>query len=221
MMKQEHNNYIIYKAENTSTGEVYIGATSLTIEVRKKDHIKKALNGEETKFYEAISTYGSDTFKWEQVDTASSVDELAQKEKEYILEFNSKKDGYNSDEGGGIKKSVYKYDLENGNLIETYKCLEKAALSINESKQGISSACLSVNNTYKGYYWSYILKEPFEPQKDTRKKEVIQYTLDGLVVSEFKSVAEASKETEINKNCISKVCRGERKSAGNYVWCYS
>ncbi|WP_016988899.1 GIY-YIG nuclease family protein [Flavobacterium sp. ACAM 123] len=33
---------IIYKAENTQTGEIYIGATTKSLEERKQDHIQKA-----------------------------------------------------------------------------------------------------------------------------------------------------------------------------------
>ena len=108
---------------------------------RKKDHYKKSASGKETKFYKAIGTYSPNAFKWEQVDTASGNNELAKKEKEYIFEYNSKDKGYNSDEGGGISKRVYKYNLE-GNFVEEYKCLENAAKIVGTRKQEISRACI-------------------------------------------------------------------------------
>ena len=96
-------NYIIYKAQNEFTGDVYVGCTTKSIEERKKDHVRKANNGRGHDFHEAISTYGKDAFVWEQIDKASSVNELAQKEKKYIYEYNSKEQGYNSDAGAGFK----------------------------------------------------------------------------------------------------------------------
>ena len=64
------------------------------------------------------------------------------------------------------------------------------------------------------------MKEGYLP-KDKRKKKVLQYTLEGEFVNEFKSVAEASKLTGCNKSSIAKVCRGERKRCGGFIWKYA
>src|SRR5690606_36495363 len=106
------------------------------------DHQERAKRGEFNKFHEAISTYGAEAFNWDQIDTANSKDELAQKEKQYVLEYNSKKDGYNSDSGGGFKKTVYQYQLKDGSLVNKYSNLSEAGKAINTTKQHISSACL-------------------------------------------------------------------------------
>ncbi|MAM29600.1 MAG: hypothetical protein CMC13_11315 [Flavobacteriaceae bacterium] len=154
MMEQESINYrgVVYKAQNIETGKIYIGVTTDSIEARKKDHIDKTRQGEETKFYEAIGTYGAEAFSWEQIDTANSENELAAKEREYILKYNAKEDGYNTDAGGGILKKVYQYDLESKNFLSEYACLKDAAQSINVDKKAISKACYSVNQIYGGYY---------------------------------------------------------------------
>lgn len=220
-MRMETYNYIIYKAVNTQNNQIYIGATTNTIHQRKLDHIERALRSEEGKFQQAISTYGAGSFEWEQVDTASTLDELAQKEKQYIITFNSKADGLNSDEGGGIKKTVYQYNIKDGSLVSSYNCLKDAGNAVNAMKQSISRACLSVNQTYRGFYWSYSYKEPFIPVVDDRKKNVLQYTIHGHLLAEYESVAEASRQTKLNKSSISKVCRGERMSAGGFVWRYN
>lgn len=220
-MKQEHSNYIIYKAQNTVNNKVYIGATTNSVEQRKLDHTERATRGEEGKFQQAISTYGAEAFIWEQVDTASSVDELAYKEKQYIYEYNAKDNGYNSDEGGGFNKTVYQYNLLDGSLINRFSCLTDASNLVNATKQCISRACLSVNNSYKGYYWSYEFIEPFKPNVDNRKKEVLQFNLNGDLLNRFNSVADASKFSGISKTCISRVCRGERDQSGGYIWKYS
>lgn len=210
----------IYKVTNTNNGKVYIGSTKDSIETRKKDHIKKASSNASTKFYDAISTLPIGAFTWEQIDTAPATDELAQKEKNYIVEYNSKEEGYNSDSGGGFKKSVYQYNLDDGSLVATFDCLQDAGNAISATKQSISSACLSVNKTYGGFYWSYEFKEPFEPNDDKRKKEIVQLDLEGNVISLFRSVAEASRETRISKTCISRVCRGEREKTHEYTFKY-
>ncbi|MFD0762725.1 NUMOD1 domain-containing DNA-binding protein [Lutibacter aestuarii] len=218
---QIENNYIIYKAQNLENGLVYIGATTNSVAQRKLDHLERANRGESGKFQEAISTYGVDAFEWEQIDTASSTDELAQKEKQYIDEFKAKEEGYNSDEGGGFKKTVYQYNLVDGYLKNTYSCLTDAANAVNANKQCISRTCLSVNKIFRGYYWSYDYKVPFSPTTDKRRKVVHQYLVGGEFTAEYNSVAEASKITGISKSCISRVCRGEREQSGGFLWKYN
>lgn len=152
-MQQESNfEGIVYKAENNKTGKVYIGITTTSIEARKKDHIDKTRQGEETKFYEAIGTYGADAFTWKQIDTANSVNELADKERQYILRYDTQEKGYNTDAGGGIQKKVYQYDLESKKIVGEYDCLDDAAQSINTKSKAISKACYSVNQLYGNYY---------------------------------------------------------------------
>lgn len=222
MEKNYNKNYegVIYKATNTINGKSYIGATCHSIRQRQLDHIERALRNESGKFQEAISTYGEEAFEWTMIDTAQTINELAEKEKKYILNYSSKEDGYNTDSGGGFKKDVYQYDIYEGKLLNTYSSLSDAAKNVEVTKQDISRACLSINKRCNGYYWSYNYKEPFKPDKDTRKKKVLQFTLDGDFIAEYSSVSEASRQTGISKTCISRVCREERKKTRNFIFRY-
>jgi len=216
--KQE-NNFLIYKATNISNNQVYIGSTTSTLDTRKKDHIQKANKGSGHYFQEAIGTYGPEAFQWEEIDTASSINELAEKEREYIVKYNSKEEGYNGDCGGGLKKSVYQYSLD-GSLITEYESLSSAAMAVNADKRTISSTCLGYSKTCKGYYWSYLCKDEFKVP-DNRKKEVSQYDLEGNLLAKYVSASEASRKTGVSKSCITKCCRGERKSSSNFIWKYN
>jgi len=219
-MKETENKYLVYKVFNEQTGQIYIGATTDSLHQRQLDHTERANRGEPNKFHDAISTYGADAFSWEQVDTANSIDELAKKEQSYIVKYNTKEAGYNSSIGGEFKKTVYQYDLKDGYLVSKYDCLQNAANVISATKKAISKACLSVNKTYGGYFWSYEYKEPFKPNKDVRKKKVLFYNLEGGTVNEFDSVADASRKTGVSKSCISRFCRGERKPPEGLIWKY-
>lgn len=211
-------NGVIYRATNTKNGLMYIGASTKPLKQRKIDHLQKANNDIGYKFHEAIKEFGSDTFIWEEIDTANSMNDLATKEKYWISYYNSKENGYNSDSGGGFKKKVYQYDSQ-GNFLAEYDCLQSAGNSVNAEAKSISSACLGYNVSCKGYFWSYNHTETYL-LKDTRKKEVVQYDLDGNFIKKFNSVADASKETGISKTCISRCCRNERPSTGGYTWNY-
>ena len=217
-MKMENRNYIIYKAQNTITGKCYIGATTKSIEERKQDHLQKANSGQGQKFHDAISSTGATNFTWEQLDTASNPNELAEKETKYVYDFKAQEEGYNGDCGGGFQKLVYQYN-ENGILIETFNSLTEIKKTLGIDKQRISSACLN-STMYDGSFWSYRLLEKIIPKTDLRVKAVKQYSLNQEFIATFKSASEASRITGISKTCITRCCRGERKSSAGFIWNY-
>lgn len=51
-------------------------------------------------------------------------------------------------------------------------------------------------------------------------KSVIQYTLDGVFVREWKSIAEIGREKGYDTSIISKCCRGIYKTSNNFIWKY-
>jgi group I intron endonuclease len=213
----QHN--IIYKVVNTITDDVYIGATTKSIEERKADHLQKSQKKVGSCFHESIATYGADAFKWEQIDSANSTNELAEKERQYILQYNSKEQGYNSDSGGGFKKIVYQFN-EAGVLINSFSSLKEIETTLNYDKRRVSNACTTAT-LWKGSYWSYSLNNTFKKATDIRKKKVLQLSIDGKIIAKYLSVAEASRETGLSKTCISRCCRNEREQSGGFIWNYS
>lgn len=212
---------IIYKATNVATGEVYIGATTINLKDRINDHYNKAVKDYGYKFQNAIREYGIENFTWEQIDTAQDSNELALKESSYIEKFDTVNNGYNSDNGGGIKKTVYQYNIETGKLINSYDDLSSAANAVNAVKTSISSACLHYNKTCKGFAWSY--SSTLEPSSslDLRKKTVNQISLKGEFIACYESASQASRKTGISKTCITRCCRKEREHSGGFLWEYS
>lgn len=55
---------------------------------------------------------------------------------------------------------------------------------------------------------------------ESRSKPVIQLTLNGEFVNEYKSGWEAERQTGISQGNISSCCLGKYKSSGGYVWRY-
>jgi hypothetical protein len=155
---------------------------------------------------------------WQTIDTSMTINELAKKEIYWINHFDSILNGYNSDRGGGFKKSIYQYQLDSRELVCEYEDLKSAASACNASKQDISRAALSVNKECRGYLWSYEKSEILPYTVDIRKKGVLQLDKAGATLNAFKSVSEASQVTGISKTCIARVCRGERNSTGGYKW---
>ena len=221
MKKNDKPMGIIYVVKNKVTGDYYVGATTASLEIRKKDHIQKANKGVGHYFHDAITRYSPETFEWQQIDTAASIEELAKKERNYIEFFDAMKSGYCSDSGGGFKKPVFQYSVIDGSYINAFDSITEAAEIFKISKKAISRACHNINKAYAGFLWSYDLVKCLKPKADKRKREVLQLDMDGNIISKYISVAEASRQTRINKSSISKCCRGEREYAEGYIWIYT
>lgn len=90
---------IIYKATNKINGKAYIGKTTRTLEIRKKQHIIEAKNCK-FHFHKAIHKWGESSFDWEVLFTAQDQKELNEKEIFFIKQYDTYKNGYNQTKGG-------------------------------------------------------------------------------------------------------------------------
>lgn len=95
---------IIYKAENTVNGKIYIGCTTNTLEYRKGQHNRdsRRKTRPNTAFTEAILRDGIDNFVFTEIDTANSVEQMYDLEEYYIEKYKSLyyQNGYNLTTGG-------------------------------------------------------------------------------------------------------------------------
>ena len=93
----------IYKIEFPN-GKHYIGLTTTSIEQRRGEHKYRTKRGDKQYLYNAIRKYEMvDTFELIEIDTAETIEELCEKEIQYIQEYNSyylNKNGYNMTFGG-------------------------------------------------------------------------------------------------------------------------
>jgi hypothetical protein len=93
----------IYKIQFPN-GKHYIGLTTTSLEQRTKQHKKSAKSGDTKCVYRALRKYDMvDTFELIEIDTADTIEELCEKECDYILEYNSyymNGNGYNMTFGG-------------------------------------------------------------------------------------------------------------------------
>lgn len=112
---------IIYKITCKVNGKVYIGQTTGTLEHRFEGHIKSAFsenNKLKIKFQRAIRKYGKDNFMIEEIDKASSREELNEKEKYWIAKYDSINSGYNTALGGEGGNTYAGIDEEQMNVIK-------------------------------------------------------------------------------------------------------
>lgn len=89
---------IIYKATNLINKKVYIGLTTKSLKRRKQCHYTHI--NDNFKFHQALKKYNKNNFIWEEIDNASNIEELKEKEKYWIEKYDSYNNGYNSTLGG-------------------------------------------------------------------------------------------------------------------------
>lgn len=88
---------IIYKATNLITNECYIGQTTNTLHNRIVDHKYEAFNRKRNdKFHTAMREFGRKNFKWEEIAKSNNHTNLAKKERELIIKYDSIENGYNT-----------------------------------------------------------------------------------------------------------------------------
>ncbi len=150
MVKSEKTPYgYIYRATNIHNGKNYIGKTkdidkrwskylenAEALRRAREAHPNKKIEG--THLYNSINHYGSNAFKVTQEDVAFSREELNEKERYYVKEYDSMNPdkGYNMTEGGeGGRPSpevIEKMTEINQEIARNPKTLEKMSKVISE-----------------------------------------------------------------------------------------
>ena len=183
--------YCVYMHKNKINGKIYIGQTCQQPEKRWKD-------GEGYKgssyFYSAIKKYG-----WSQFDHFILADNLTleqanELEIKYIQQYKTTDDNYG-------------YNLQSGG--KNYIMSEMPKKKISEALKGIDRA--GEKNSMYGKHHS----------EDTKNKLMLKNGIKIKCVEKniiYNSMSEAERMTGIPNSNISKVCKGERKTAGGYHW---
>jgi hypothetical protein len=135
----------------------------------------------------------------------------------------------NLTDGGGdtnpqLKKRIFKYN-QFGNYIEEYESIADAGIEHNISSTNIGHAVdQRIKNTCCGYYWfsSKEKAEAFEFKISIKNNlPILQYSLDGNFIREFKNKKEAEILLKIGRGCLCRAINSNGlKSANGYLWFY-
>ena len=224
----------IYLIKNKINGKKYIGQTTMGFDKRYKNNIEKYCHNVHLK--NSIKKYGIENFEIvKEFDVAYSLEELNQKEKEWIDHF-------------GGQDSDLLYNLKSGgdNAIPSKELRKKLSeaqnkrysrLSIEERKKlfGSHSKGKPLSNSHVKKV--SLSKMGHEVKEETREK--IRKTLLGHKRSEesikkqilhrvkkvicintnivYDSIKQAGEDTNTDTSCIVKCCKGKIKSAGKDV----
>lgn len=199
---------IIYKITNVLDNKVYIGQTIRTLKIRWNSHCCKSSTT--THIARAIKKHGKENFIIEQIDSASTIEELNEKEIYWINKYNSMDQsvGYNLRSGGEnfIVSDVTRTRISKANLGK-----KKGPLS-DEHKSKISAFFKGRKNPGYKKRSGYKRKSP-TPEQIEKMRE--RYT--GRIHSEEtkKKMSEVKKgkvRSEEHKKNLSKSHTGKKAS---------
>jgi group I intron endonuclease len=85
----------------------------------------------------------------------------------------------------------------------------------------LDSTKRSVGEANKRRIWTEEMKQKLSNsiQQDKSKwKGVEKYSKDNKLIAKYNSIKEASECSSVNRNSIAKVCYGQRKTGGGFIW---
>jgi hypothetical protein len=128
-----------------------------------------------------------------------------------------------------IKETMKKVDISG-----KVKSSEKYKKALEEGRVGFPTGSTlkdnikeKISNSLKEYYKQTTDRTEINIEKHRESmakavgKSVIQYDTDNKYIATFKSMSDASRNTGVNRNCISLVINGKHKTAGGFIWKYN
>lgn len=195
----------IYKITSPNN-KIYIGQ-SINIEKRFKQYYSfNKSNKSQIKLWRSLKKYGCEKHIFEIIEECE-FENLNIKER-YWQEY------YNViDRNKGLNLVLVKTNEKPRKLSEETK--RKMSISAKgKKKKPFSKIQLQrMSDSHKGKSFS----------RKTRNKmgiSILQYDKDLNLINEYPTITEASDITKVHLSNIQRVCKGERKTAGGYIWKY-
>lgn len=187
---------IIYKITNLKNNKIYIGLTTLkSAQCRFTKHVSEAKNSTENRYFlNAINKYGKENFKIEEIDFAYTIEELKQKEINYIklLRSTDRNIGYNLSEGGDGTPGVLKSK-------ETRDKIRQKALGRKVSEKTKEY----MSNLYKGKKAHPNTLLNIQKHNLNTSKKIEQYDEKLNLIKTFNSIGELVKSENVDRSGIS------------------
>lgn len=239
-MTNDEKIYCVYK-HTSPNGKIYIGITSQKPEKRWQNGVGYKNN---QYFHRAIQKYGWNSFTHEILFVDLTIKDAAAKEKELINLYKSNNPlfGYNISSGGEggaegiviseeerIRRSEHAktYIGTNNPNYGNHKLVGEnnpffGKEHSDQTKQLLSDLAKNRwNNEEYKQHMCEVHKNINIGANNPKAKETLQYDLDGNLIASWEYAKLAADTLGICVTGITKCCRGERKSAGGFIWRYA
>lgn len=223
-------NWCVYMHENRINGKKYIGITS-------QKPTKRWQNGKHydgnAHFYAAICKYGWDGFRHDILYTELTQEEAERLEVELIKKYQTQDPakGYNLADGGAARTGWHHTEeakLKIGARTKGTQLSEEHRRKIGDAQRGDKNHMFGAPLTEEHKRKMSIALTGRTVADSTRAKisesktETVGRSVMCLDTQKiYRSVAEAAKETGINRPNIIMCCQGQRQTAGGFRWIYA
>jgi hypothetical protein len=122
------------------------------------------------------------------------------------------------------RKPVYYYD-EKGGYLGGFSSLRQAQNCLGIDSDSIKDSCANMSYApYKKYKYIFSYnkcdKIIVNPHKYPHFKAVLKYSVDGVFIKEYISIADAAKDHGVTYNAIHNALSGFRKKGAGFIWKY-
>lgn len=120
-----------------------------------------------------------------------------------------------------LRRSIKKFGFDAFEVFEVFDTADTLE-ELNEKESYYINLFDSYKNGYNQSFGGDSMSGYERPKsKDCKNsKRVCQIGLDGKLIKTWDCATDVQRELGINQTCICEVCRGRRKTAGEYVWVY-
>lgn len=206
---------LIYCITNRLNNKKYVGQTVNSLKVRYAEHCRKNTGA----VGKAIRKYGRENFSVEQLDVATNIAELNEKEIYWIAHIGTlAPNGYNLCYGGGNTKG-YHHKMESKERMS----VTKKRARIMQGKNNHFYGKRHTDETRKKMSEKWQSGERVMTEENKEKMRKAHYTKgvrNKTTGEEFTSVKLAAEKYNLKDTHISRVCKGKRKRTGGFEWEY-
>ncbi|MBR1578558.1 MAG: hypothetical protein IJ653_08265 [Bacteroidales bacterium] len=131
------------------------------------------------------------------------------------------------------KLPVLQYDLD-GNFVKEYESTTAAGIALGVAATNVWSCCLGYRTGKRkkkvqivnGYTFRFKKDYPDVPPQidlnitNLNKRNVLQFSLDGVFIKEWESVLDAERGTGTHESGIRQVCYGKYRQCNGFMWRY-
>jgi group I intron endonuclease len=226
----------IYKITSPSE-KIYIGQ-AVDIERRKKEYIGLHCKNQ-TKLYNSLVKYGFSEHIFEVIEECN-IEELNVRERHWqdyykVLEegLNLRLTGTEDASGRQAKDTIEKRAVKNrkpvlqyttdGVLVREWKSGREATYILKIPGGGITNCCKGKLKSAGGFIWKYKtgeVKKEILVDSVNNEKSILQYSKEGILIKEWKSITRAGNSLGIDKGGITMCCKHLYKSLGGFIWRY-
>jgi hypothetical protein len=202
--------YTVYSLV-VADGRVYVGATSGDPKVRWNNGNGYRFNSD---LWTQIVSQGWNTVEKVIHATGLTKGEASKMECDLIRKYDSAnpQHGFNRELGG----------LTSEKLIseKSREAMRRGKLGSNNPNYGKALSAEHKNKLSESNTGKKRSRETCERIGKAKEKPVLQFTTDGEFVTRWQSGRAAAKATSTQAGHIAKVCKGERRTAGGFIWTY-